>query len=245
MDFATKTIHAGQPAEPHTGAVVSPIFQTTTYQQIGPGEHRGFDYTRTNNPTRKRLEARAGGSRRRARMRRCSDRDSRPSTRFCRRTSSPATRSSSPATSTAARSGCCTRSSSRSAASITRVDFADLAAVERGAVVARRSSSGSSRRPIRGCSSTTSPRSAASRTPRGALVVVDNTFATPYFQQPFELGADLVVHSVTKYLAGHSDLIQGAVIARDAGDLRAGRIPAERARRRARVRSTAGSRCAA
>src|SRR5262245_9061062 len=56
MDFATKTIHAGQPSEPQTGAVVSPIFQTTTYQQIGPGEHRGFDYTRTSNPTRKRLE---------------------------------------------------------------------------------------------------------------------------------------------------------------------------------------------
>src|SRR6185369_11914608 len=53
----TKTIHAGQPSEPQTGAVVSPIFQTTTYQQIGPGEHRGFDYTRTSNPTRKRLEA--------------------------------------------------------------------------------------------------------------------------------------------------------------------------------------------
>ena len=51
----------------------------------------------------------------------------------------------------------------------------------------------------------------------GALVVVDNTFATPVFQQPFELGADIVVHSVTKYLAGHSDLIQGAVLAQDAG----------------------------
>jgi cystathionine gamma-lyase len=50
----------------------------------------------------------------------------------------------------------------------------------------------------------------------GALVVVDNTFATPYFQQPFTLGADIVVHSVTKYLAGHSDLIQGAVLAREA-----------------------------
>ncbi len=51
---------------------------------------------------------------------------------------------------------------------------------------------------------------------RGALVVVDNTFATPYFQQPFELGADIVVHSVTKYLAGHSDTIQGAALAKDA-----------------------------
>jgi len=50
---------------------------------------------------------------------------------------------------------------------------------------------------------------------RGALVVVDNTFATPYFQQPFELGADIVVHSVTKYLGGHSDTIQGAALAKD------------------------------
>ena len=50
----------------------------------------------------------------------------------------------------------------------------------------------------------------------GALVVVDNTFATPVLQQPFSLGADIVVHSVTKYLAGHSDLIQGAALARDA-----------------------------
>ena len=57
MEFATKTIHASQPSEPHTGAVVSPIFQTTTYQQLGPGEHRGFDYTRTSNPTRQRLES--------------------------------------------------------------------------------------------------------------------------------------------------------------------------------------------
>ncbi len=51
---------------------------------------------------------------------------------------------------------------------------------------------------------------------KGSLVVVDNTFATPYFQQPFELGADIVVHSVTKYLAGHSDTIQGAALAKDA-----------------------------
>jgi cystathionine beta-lyase/cystathionine gamma-synthase len=56
---------------------------------------------------------------------------------------------------------------------------------------------------------------AAAAHAHGALVVVDNTFATPLFQQPFALGADLVVHSVTKYLAGHSDLIQGAVLAKD------------------------------
>src|SRR5690349_8062471 len=57
MEFATKTIHAGQPTEPGTGALIAPIFQTSTYRQQAPGQHQGFDYSRTNNPTRARLEA--------------------------------------------------------------------------------------------------------------------------------------------------------------------------------------------
>ena len=56
MRFATKTIHAAQPSEPETGALVAPIFQTSTYEQETPAVHRGFDYSRTNNPTRRRLE---------------------------------------------------------------------------------------------------------------------------------------------------------------------------------------------
>src|SRR5438045_2197581 len=57
MEFATKTIHAGQPSEPETGSLIAPIFQTSTYEQEAPGVNRGFDYSRTNNPTRARLEA--------------------------------------------------------------------------------------------------------------------------------------------------------------------------------------------
>jgi cystathionine beta-lyase/cystathionine gamma-synthase len=57
MEFSTRTIHAGQPAEPATGALVAPIFQTSTYEQSAPGVHQGFDYSRTNNPSRARLEA--------------------------------------------------------------------------------------------------------------------------------------------------------------------------------------------
>ena len=56
MKFATKTIHAGQPSEPETGAIVAPIFQTSTYEQESPGQDKGFSYSRTNNPTRQRLE---------------------------------------------------------------------------------------------------------------------------------------------------------------------------------------------
>ena len=57
MEFSTRTIHAGQPSEPETGSLIAPIFQTSTYEQEEPGVNRGFDYSRTNNPTRARLEA--------------------------------------------------------------------------------------------------------------------------------------------------------------------------------------------
>src|SRR5260221_14372091 len=57
MEFATKTIHAGQPCEPETGSLIAPIFQTSTYEQESPGQDKGFNYSRTNNPTRQRLEA--------------------------------------------------------------------------------------------------------------------------------------------------------------------------------------------
>jgi cystathionine beta-lyase/cystathionine gamma-synthase len=215
MDFATKTIHAGQPTDPSTGSVVSPIYQTTTYQQFGPGEHRGFDYSRTSNPTRQRLEgvlAELEGASH------CALFGSglaaehailqaylKPGSaivvpedvyggtfRMLHKVFEPI--------------GC----------RVTSVDFSDLAVVERA--ITRETT-------LVWLESPTNPRllvydiSAVSRIAHrtGALVVVDNTFATPYFQQPFEFGADLVLHSVTKYLAGHSDLIQGAVIARDAG----------------------------
>src|ERR1700689_1286127 len=56
MEFATKTIHAGQPSEPETGSLIAPIFQTSTYEQESPGHDKGFNYSRTNNPTRQRLE---------------------------------------------------------------------------------------------------------------------------------------------------------------------------------------------
>jgi cystathionine beta-lyase/cystathionine gamma-synthase len=214
MHFSTKTIHAGQPSESQTGAVVAPIFQTTTYQQIGPGEHRGFDYTRTSNPTRKRLEAvlaeLEGGTHAAvfgsglAAEHAILSAYLKPGNqivvpgdvyggtfRMLHRVFAPI--------------GC----------RIARVDFSDLDAVA-GAIDADTT--------LVWLESPTNPRllvydiEAISRVAhdKGALVVVDNTFATPYFQRPFELGADLIVHSVTKYLAGHSDLIQGAVIGRDA-----------------------------
>ena len=214
MEFATKTIHAGQPSEPETGALVSPIFQTTTYQQIGPGDHRGFDYTRTNNPTRQRLEgvlaeleggtdAAVFGSGLAAEHAVLSaylkpgeeiivPGDVYGGTfRMLHKVFEPI--------------GCV----------IKQVDFAFPDQVTEALSPATK---------LVWLESPTNPRllvydiADISRRAHagGALVVVDNTFATPFFQRPFDLGADLIVHSVTKYLAGHSDLVQGAVIGRDA-----------------------------
>ena len=119
----------------------------------------------------------------------------------------------------------------------------------------RRGARGDAARP-RGClvrdadatrcsASPTSPRWPRSRTTAGALLVVDNTFASPYLQQPLALGADVVVHSTTKYLGGHSDVVGGALVTARRRARRAARVPPERDGRGAPARSTRGSCCAA
>jgi cystathionine gamma-lyase len=214
MEFATRTIHAEQPAEPGTGALVAPIFQTATYEQDAPGVHQGFDYSRTNNPTRARLEAVLAdleGVRHAAvfasglaaenavlqALLKPGDEIVIPldvyggTYRLLTRVFQPL--------------GCLVR----------QIDAADDVAL--AAAVTDRTR-------LVWIESPTNPRLlvydiaaiASVAHARGALLVVDNTFATPLFQRPFELGADIVVHSVTKYLAGHSDVIQGAALAKDA-----------------------------
>jgi cystathionine beta-lyase/cystathionine gamma-synthase len=214
MEFSTRTIHAAQSPEPETGSLIAPIFQTSTYEQQEPGVHRGFDYSRTNNPTRARLEAvladlegvqyaavfASGLAAENAILQaylKPGDEIVIPQDvyggtyRLLTKVHEPA--------------GCVVR----------QVDVSDETAL-RAAVGPRTR--------LVWIESPTNPRLLVYDIARicreahaaGALVVVDNTFATPVFQQPFALGADIVVHSVTKYLAGHSDLIQGAVLAREA-----------------------------
>ena len=214
MEFATRTIHAAQPSEPGTGSVIAPIFQTSTYEQDAPGVHQGFDYSRTNNPTRARLEAvladlegvshaavfGSGLAAENATLQawlKPGDEIVIPldvyggTYRLLTRIYQPL--------------GCIVR----------QVDVSDGEAYRRALTPRTR---------LVWVESPTNPRlfvydlALLSQLAHeaGALVVVDNTFASPVFQQPFQLGADIVVHSVTKYLAGHSDLVQGAVLARDA-----------------------------
>ncbi|MCG3126279.1 MAG: Cystathionine beta-lyase [Phycisphaerae bacterium] len=259
MRFATRTIHAAQPSEPGTGALVAPIFQTSTFEQEAPGVHHGFDYSRTNNPTRQRLEevlADLEGVRHCALFAsglaaenavlqalvgpgdtvitppdvyggtfRLLNRVYRPRGVRVQTVDLSDTAALAAALSEAGQAGTIGPSAESD-------DPATDVAGDRAAHAGRSDHAGrafgifdeSGRRTrIVWLESPTNPRlliydiRAICRVAHqhGALVVVDNTFATPVFQRPFELGADIVIHSVTKYLAGHSDLIQGAALARD------------------------------
>ena len=157
MEFATKTIHAGQPSEPETGSLVAPIFQTSTYEQNAPGCHRGFDYSRTNNPTRSRLKCVLADLERRHARRAVRVGSGGRERRSCRPTSDPATRSSSRWMCTAARFGSSTGSFSRSAVSSAR-SISVMPPRSRPRSRAGRSWCGSNRRPTPDCSSTTSRR---------------------------------------------------------------------------------------
>ena len=214
MHFATRAIHSAQPSDPATGALVAPIYQTSTYEQDSPGVNLGFDYSRTNNPTRQRLEAVLADL---------------EGVSHCAVFASglaaehailhaylrPRDHIIVPLDVYGGTFRLLTRVFAALELTVTPVDTSDLDAV--AAAVTDRTR-------LVWLETPTNPRLIVSDIEaiaeiahaRGALVVVDNTFATPVLQQPFSLGADIVVHSVTKYLAGHSDLIQGAALARDA-----------------------------
>jgi cystathionine beta-lyase/cystathionine gamma-synthase len=211
MKFSTKAIHVGQEADAATGATIVPIYQTSTYTQARVGEHKGFDYSRTINPTRLALEKQLA---------------SLEGARF-------GTAFASGMAATAAVVGLLSagdhvvvaddlyggtyrlfaRVFARYGLDFTYVDMTALDSV-RAAV-----------RPNTKLFWLETPSNpllklvdiaaiAALRSP-GQLIAVDNTFATPYFQQPLALGAQIVVHSTTKYIGGHSDVVGGAAITDD------------------------------
>jgi cystathionine beta-lyase/cystathionine gamma-synthase len=214
MKFSTKAIHAGQPSEPETGAIVAPIFQTSTYEQDEPGHDKGFSYSRTNNPTRQRLEtvlAELEGVKHAAAFASGIAAENAVLQAYLR----PGDEIIIPRDVYGGTYRILNKVYQAFGIVTRQIDTGDLQAVE--ATI-------NAKTKLVWIESPTNPRLlitdiAAVCTlahARGALVVVDNTFATPCFQQPFDLGADIVVHSVTKYLAGHSDTIQGAALAKDA-----------------------------
>ena len=241
MKFATRTIHAAQPSEPETGSLIAPIFQTSTYEQESPGQDKGFNYSRTNNPSRQRLEsvlADLEGVPHAAVFASGLAAENAVFQAYLR----PGDEIVLPTDVYGGTYRILNKVFQPIGVVVRQIDFSDASALD--AAITPRTK-------LVWIESPTNPRllvydiaaiSCLAHS-RGALVVVDNTFATPCFQQPFELGADIVVHSVTKYLAGHSDLIQGAALAKDPAVFEpikflqnaTGAVP---------LRSTVGSHCA-
>jgi cystathionine beta-lyase/cystathionine gamma-synthase len=212
MGFSTDAIHAGQAPDPTTGAVMVPIFQTSTYVQEGLGKHKGYEYARTQNPTREALERNVAALEKGAhgiafasglaaigsvlQILKAGDHvllgdDTYGGTyrlldQVMRPLGMPFEKVATEnleAVAEAIRPE--TRLLLMETPSNPLMIVSDLAAL---AGLCRE---------------------------RGVLLAVDNTFSTPYFQRPLELGADLAVHSSTKYLNGHSDMVGGMVVTRD------------------------------
>ena len=213
MKFATKTIHAAQPSEPETGSLIAPIFQTSTYEQESPGQDKGFNYSRTNNPSRQRLEAvlaELEGVQHAAVFASGLAAENAVFQAYLR----PGDEIVLPTDVYGGTYRILNKVFQPIGVVVRQIDFSDASALDAAIT---------SRTKLVWIESPTNPRLLVYDIPaisrlahtRGAFVVVDNTFATPCFQRPFELGVDIVVHSVTKYLAGHSDLIQGAALAKD------------------------------
>lgn len=208
MKFSTKAIHIGQEPDELTGSVTVPLYQTSTYAQEEIGKHKGWEYARTQNPTRSRWEqclaAMEGG------------------------VDAAAFASGSAAVDAVMRllsSGdhvimaedmyggtyrLATKVLERFGVQFSFVDMRNLENIKSAARPNTRMVY--TETPTNPMMTITDLRGAAAVAKEiGALLVVDNTFASPYFQRPLELGADIVVHSATKYLGGHSDLVHGIV----------------------------------
>jgi len=218
--FETLAIHAGQDPDPTTGAIVVPIYQTSTYVQSEVGEHRGYEYSRSGNPTRTALEtclsALEGGRTGLAFASGLAAEDC-----LLRTVARPGAHVVVPDDAYGGTYRLFAQVLSRWGVAHTAVPLGDVAAV-RAAV-----------RPetvLIWCETPTNPllgvsdiaAIAAMCRAAGALLIVDNTFATPYLQQPLALGADVVVHSTTKYIGGHSDVVGGALIVADGAQLPVG-----------------------
>ena len=210
--FETRAIHAGCEPDPGTGAIMTPIFQTSTYVQESPGKHKGYDYSRTQNPTRTALEQNIA-----------SLEDGRYGLAFSSGMSAAA------AITQLLDGGdhiiCCDDVYGGTFRLFENVlkryhlecDFVDMTHAQSLEAHIKKNTRlvwlESPTNPLLKCIDIEAVAHVTKK--HHILMAVDNTFATPFFQKPLNLGADIVMHSTTKYLNGHSDVIGGAIVTND------------------------------
>jgi len=209
MGFSTDCIHAGQEPEPHTGAVTIPIYQTSTYVQPELGRHKGYEYARTQNPTRAALEANIAALER-GRHGHCFA-SGMSAIDVVFRTLKSGDHVVAGENMYGGSYRLFNRVLEKFGLEFSYVDTSDADAV-RGAM--RENTKVVYLETPTNPMMTITDLAACSDIAhtRGAMVVVDNTFCSPYLQRPIELGADVVVHSTTKFLNGHSDSVGGVVV---------------------------------
>jgi len=214
MKTATKYIHAGSEPDPSTGAIMTPIYQTSTYVQEAPGVNKGFEYARSQNPTRKALEEAyaqiengkfglAFGS-------------GVAATDAVIKLLAPGDEVIAANDMYGGTYRLFSKIYEKFGIQFTYVDTTDANNIQKAI---------SAKTKLIWIETPTNPLmnitdiEAVSKIAKAskAILCVDNTFASPYLQNPLDLGADIVMHSATKYLGGHSDLIQGALMMNDAG----------------------------
>ncbi|MCC5938043.1 MAG: cystathionine gamma-synthase [Lunatimonas sp.] len=212
MKFATKAIHAGIAPDPSTGAIMTPIFQTSTYVQQAPGDHKGYEYSRTHNPTRTTLQDNLAAL-------------ENGKIGLCFASGMAAIdailkllKPGDEVISTNDLYGGTYRIFTKvfekygikfHFVSMERVEDLNEYINEKTKLIWVETPTNPMMNiiDIAGIAEITKER--------GVLLAVDNTFATPFLQTPLDLGADIVMHSVTKYLAGHSDVVMGAIVVND------------------------------
>ena len=214
LGFSTRAIHAGQSPDPSTGAVMPPIYATSTYVQESPGVHKGYEYSRTQNPTRMAYE-------------RCIADLEGGTHGFAFASGMAATATVLellPAGSHLVAMEDLYGGTYRLFERVRRITaHLDITFTDLGRAGALEAALKPASRMV-WIETPTNPTlrlvdiaaTSAGARARNILTVVDNTFATPWSQRPLELGADIVVHSATKYLNGHSDMVGGVAIVRDA-----------------------------
>ncbi len=209
MGFSTDCIHAGQEPEPHTGAVTVPIYQTSTYVQPELGRHKGYEYARTKNPTRSALEANLAALEKGKHGHCFASGMSATDTVFRLLKSGDHVVAGENMYGGSYR--LFSRVLEKFGLEFTYVDTSNVDQV-RGAMKSntRLVFLETPTNPMMTVTDLAACADVAHK--HGAIVVVDNTFCSPWLQRPIELGADIVVHSTTKFLNGHSDSVGGAVV---------------------------------